>query len=53
VVRSGFGIFYDRFQLSTINRLLELDGAHGFSQIVEDNEAAAIYALPAASGPIP
>jgi hypothetical protein len=43
VVRSGFGVFYDRFQLSTINRLLELDGAHGFSQIVEDNAAAGIY----------
>lgn len=35
VVRTGFGIFYDRYQLATINRLLELDGSHGFSQIVE------------------
>jgi hypothetical protein len=43
VVRSGFGIFYDRFQLSTINRLLESDGIHGFSQIVEDTAAAAVY----------
>jgi len=43
VVRSGFGIFYDRFQLSTINRLLKFDGTRGFSQIVEDTAAADIY----------
>lgn len=43
VVRSGFGIFYDRFQLATINRLMERDGAHGFEQIVEDADAAAVY----------
>ena len=49
VVRSGFGIFYDRFLLATINRLLELDRTHGFSQTVEDAAAAAIYQ----SGSIP
>jgi hypothetical protein len=43
VVRSGFGIFYDRFQLSTINRLLALNGSRGFSQTVEDTVAAAVY----------
>ena len=43
VVRSGFGIFYDRFLLSTVNRVLELDGNHGFTQVVEDNAAAALY----------
>jgi hypothetical protein len=43
VVRSGFGLFYDRYQLATINRLLELDGSHGYSQIVEDTAAAAVY----------
>jgi hypothetical protein len=43
VLRSGFGIFYDRFQLSTINRLLLQDGAHGFTQIVEDTAAASLY----------
>lgn len=43
VVRTGFGIFYDRYQLATINRLLESDGSHGFSQIVEDTAAAAVY----------
>jgi hypothetical protein len=43
VVRGGFGMFYDRFQLSTINRLLELDGTHGFTMTAEDTAAAAIY----------
>jgi hypothetical protein len=43
VVRSGFGVFYDRFQLSTITRLLEDDGIHGFSQLVEDTAAANLY----------
>ncbi len=51
VVRTGFGIFYDRFQLATINRLMEFDGTHGFTQTVEDTAAAAVYQsghLPAA-----
>jgi hypothetical protein len=43
VVRTGFGIFYDRFQLSTINRILDFDGAHALNQIVEDAGAANIY----------
>jgi hypothetical protein len=43
VVRTGFGVFYDRYQLATINRLLRLDGSHGFSQTVEDTTAAAVY----------
>jgi len=43
VVRTGFGIFYDRFQLATINRLMEFDGTHGFTQTVEDTAAAAVY----------
>lgn len=43
VVRTGFGLFYDRYQLATINRLLRLDGPHGFSQTVEDTAAATVY----------
>jgi outer membrane receptor protein involved in Fe transport len=43
VVRSGCGIFYDRYLLSTINRLLEFDGTRAFSQIVEDAAAATLY----------
>jgi Carboxypeptidase regulatory-like domain len=43
VLRSGFGVFYDRYLLSTANRLLQLDGSHGFSQILEDTAAANLY----------
>ena len=43
VLRSGFGVFYDRFLLSTINRLFEQDSTHGFSQILEGSDAAALY----------
>ena len=43
VVRTGFGLFYDRYQLASINRVLRLDGSHGFSQTVEDTAAAAVY----------
>lgn len=43
VVRSGFGIFYDRYLLVTINRTLELNGTHGFTQNMEDIAATALY----------
>jgi hypothetical protein len=43
ILRSGFGIFYDRFPLSTINRLFELDGMRGFTQVVEDASATALH----------
>jgi hypothetical protein len=49
VLRSGFGIFYDRYLLSTVNRLLQFDGTYGFNQILEDSAAAAMYR----SGSIP
>ncbi len=54
VLRSGFGVFYDRYLLSTMNRLLELDGSHGFSQILEDTAATALYRAGAApKQPVP
>ena len=43
VVRAGFGIFFDRYLLSTVNRVLQQDGAHAFRQIVEDTPAAILY----------
>jgi hypothetical protein len=43
LIRSGFGTFYDRFQLSTINRLSQSDGTQGFTQIIEDQAAATLY----------
>ena len=54
VVRTGFGIFYDRYLLSTMNRLLEMDGSHGFSQIVEDKAATVVYrSSQIPTGPLP
>jgi TonB dependent receptor len=54
ILRSGFGIFYDRYLLSSINRLTEFDGNRGFSQIVEDTAAAALYRSgPIAARPVP
>jgi hypothetical protein len=44
VVRSGFGIFYDRYLLSTVNRILQVDGVRASSQIVEGAAAASLYA---------
>lgn len=43
VVRSGFGIFYDRYLLSSINRVLEFNGTHAQQQIAEYGAAAALY----------
>lgn len=43
VVRSGFGTFFDRFTLSSINRAIEYSGAHALDQIAEGPRAAAIY----------
>jgi len=54
VVRGGFGLFYDRYLLSSLNRLLEFDGAHDPTQIVEGPVAASLYrsgSLP--SSPLP
>ncbi|HEV2417003.1 MAG TPA: TonB-dependent receptor [Terriglobia bacterium] len=49
IIRSGFGIFYDRFELATINRISEFDGTHASTQILEDTDAADLYR----SGSIP
>jgi len=43
VVRGGFGIFYDRFLLSTINRIEQFNGTSAFSQVVQDTTAASLY----------
>lgn len=43
IIRSGFGIFYDRFELATINRISEFDGTRTSTQIVEHIDAANLY----------
>lgn len=43
IIRSGFGIFYDRFELATINRISDFDGARASMQVLEGTEAASLY----------
>jgi len=43
VVRGGFGTFFDRFQLATINRIVEFDGTHAVSQVLEDTAAGTLF----------
>ncbi len=43
VVRGGFGIFYDRYLLGTINRVEEWNGKGAEQQIAEGQSAAALY----------
>lgn len=33
VVRAGYGIFYDRYVLAALNRVMQLDGTTGYEQI--------------------
>ena len=43
VVRGGAGIFFDRYLLSTVNRMEEFNGTHAQQQIAEGAEAASLY----------
>lgn len=43
VVRGGFGTFFDRYVLSTINRVEEFDGRHAEQQYIEGSAAAVLY----------
>ena len=43
VVRGGFGIFFDRYLLSTINRIEEFNGDRAQQQIVEGAKAVSLY----------
>lgn len=43
VVRGGFGIFFDRYLLSTLNRMEEFNGSRASHQIAEDAQAASFY----------
>lgn len=43
VLRGGFGIFYDRYVLGTINHIEEMNGTHTEQQMAEGSSAAALY----------
>ena len=40
MIRAGYGVFYDRYLLAALNRVLQLDGIHGWEQV---DGARAIY----------
>src|SRR5262249_14599219 len=52
VLRTGFGIFYDRYVLAFLNRAVEKDGRQAFEQVA-DGEAAPSLCRQAAGGPWP
>lgn len=43
VVRAGFGVFYDRYLLSTLARVLDRDGTKAFTKVADGPAAAAVY----------
>lgn len=43
VLRAGFGTFYDRYVLASINRALEENGSQAFEQVVDGPAAAAVF----------
>lgn len=43
VVRSGFGLFYDRYPLAELNGTLQKNGMQAFEQIAEGQNAAKLY----------
>jgi len=43
IVRSGFGMYYDRVPLAFLNRSIEKDGIHAFEQVADDTVAPTIF----------
>jgi Carboxypeptidase regulatory-like domain len=43
VLRGGFGTFFDRYLLSTLNRIEEFDGIHAQQQVAEGSAATSLY----------
>jgi hypothetical protein len=42
-LRAGFGIFFDRYLLAAVNRVLEKNGLHAFEQVAEGQAATQIF----------
>src|SRR5260221_9423308 len=56
VLRAGYGIFFDRYVLASLNPALQKNGINAFEQVLAGSAAAAVFqsagggALPAAVG---
>ncbi len=51
MLRGGFGVFFDRYVLANLNRIVEKDGQQGFEQVADGAAAAAVFSQ-AAGGPL-
>jgi hypothetical protein len=52
VLRAGYGIFFDRYVLSNLNRAIQKDGVNAFEQVLHGDAAAAVFRA-AGGGPLP
>lgn len=43
VVRAGYGIFFDRYVLASLNPVLQKNGANAFEQVVAGDAAATVF----------
>jgi hypothetical protein len=43
VIRSGYGIFFDRYVLASLNPAIQKDGRSAFEQVLSGNAAAAAF----------
>ena len=56
VMRAGYGIFFDRYILASLNRAIEIDGVNGFEQVADGASAASVFQFKVAgvpAGPLP
>ncbi len=44
VVRTGFGVFYDRLPLAFLNRAIQKNGVLAFEQVATDTDTATVFA---------
>jgi len=52
VMRAGYGIFFDRYVLSNLNRAIQKDGVNAFEQVLYGVGAGAVF-QGAGGGPLP
>lgn len=43
VMRAGYGLFYDRYVLASLNRVLQKNGAQAFEHVLDGGAAASVF----------
>jgi len=51
VIRAGYGLFFDRYVLASLNQVFQKNGLSAFEQVVEGNATAAVFES-AGGGPL-